>query len=116
MITPGSDSQVALQTDLATLARRGRWLILKTVADSKAGHVGGVLSAMDLWIALFFRVLHIRPEQPDWPDRDRFILSKGHAAIGLYTVMALRGYLPIEELATFDKADSRLQGHPDMLK
>ncbi len=71
---------------------------------------------MDLLVALYFRVLNIRPEQPEWPDRDRFILSKGHASIGQYTVMALRGYLPIEELATFDKLDSRLQGHPDMLK
>jgi len=116
MITPESDLQVASQTDLAALSRRGRWLIMKTVANSKAGHIGGPLSAMDLWIALFFRVLHIRPEQPDWPDRDRFILSKGHAAVGLYVAMALRGYFPVEELATFDKANSRLQGHPDMLK
>src|SRR6266487_4696473 len=111
-----SDFAFVPDAELAALARRGRWLSLKTVADSKAGHVGGVLSAMDLWVALFFRVLHIRPEQPDWPNRDRFILSKGHTAIGLYTVMALRGYLPVDELATFDKAHSRLQGHPDMLK
>jgi transketolase len=101
---------------LESLARRGRWLALKTVAESKAGHVGGPLSAMDLLVALYFDALRIRPEEPHWPDRDRFILSKGHSAIGLYAVMALRGYFPTHELATFDKADSRLQGHPDMTK
>jgi transketolase len=61
-------------------------------------------------------VLRIRTDEPDWPDRDRFILSKGHSAVGLYVAMALRGYFPIEELATFDRGDSRLQGHPDMTR
>ena len=101
---------------LEALARRGRLLVLETVAGSGAGHIGGPLSAMDLLIALFFRVLRIRPDEPDWPDRDRFILSKGHSAVGLYVAMALRGYFPIEELATFDRGDSRLQGHPDMTR
>lgn len=89
---------------------------MSTVANSGAGHVGGPMSAMELWVALFFRVLRIRPEEPDWADRDRFILSKGHSAIGLYAVMAQRGYFPIAELATFDHGDSRLQGHPDMTR
>jgi transketolase len=71
---------------------------------------------MDLMIALYFRVMKIMPKEPQWPERDRFILSKGHSAIGQYTVMALRGYLPVEELKTFDKGRSRLQGHPDMTK
>src|SRR5260221_9163844 len=74
------------------------------------------MSAMDLLISLFFRGMDIRPEEPGWPERDRFILSKGHAAIGLYTVMALRGFFPVEELKTFDKERSRLQGHPDVTK
>lgn len=86
---------------------------MSTVAASGAGHVGGPLSAMDLLVTLFFRVLALRPQEPDWPDRDRFILSKGHSAIGLYAVMAQRGYFPATELSTFDKGDSRLQGHPD---
>lgn len=90
--------------------------MVETVAHSGAGHVGGPLSAMDLLVALFFRVLRIRPDDPGWPDRDRFILSKGHSAIGLYVAMALRGYFPVEELATFDTGDSRLQGHPDMTR
>jgi transketolase len=71
---------------------------------------------MDLLVGLYFGELRIRPEEPDWPDRDRFILSKGHAAIGLYAVLALRGFLPVEELAAFDKGDSRLQGHPDVTR
>ena len=71
------------------------------MTTNKAGHIGGPLSMMDLLVSLYFRELRIRPEEPDWPDRDRFILSKGHAAIGLYSVLALRGYLDLEELATF---------------
>jgi transketolase len=102
--------------ELDALARRGRLLVIDSVAHSGAGHIGGPLSAMDLLVALYFAVLRIRPDQPDWPERDRFILSKGHSAIGQYVVMALRGYFPIEELATFDTGDSRLQGHPDMTR
>lgn len=102
--------------ELPDLARRARWLVLKTVAESAAGHVGGPLSAMDLLVALYFRQLRIRPDQPDWPDRDRFILSKGHSAVALYAVLAMRGFFPVEELATFDQLDSRLQGHPDLTR
>lgn len=101
---------------LRKLGQLGRWHVVSTVANSKAGHVGGPLSAMDLMIYLFFKHLNLRPNQPSWPQRDRFILSKGHAAIGLYSVMALRGFFPEAELATFDKGDSRLQGHPDKTK
>jgi transketolase len=103
-------------SELEQLARRGRWLVVSTVAGSGAGHVGGSLSAMELLLALYFSVMKLRPQEPHWPERDRFILSKGHCAIGLYTVLALRGFLPVEELKTFDKADSRLQGHPDVTK
>src|ERR1700693_3277602 len=125
--TPGTETKVPAEvssasskesdySELEELSRRGRWLVLSTVAGSGAGHVGGPMSAMDLLIGLFFRGMDIRPEEPGWPERDRFILSKGHAAIGLYTVMALRGFLPVEELKTFDKGNSRLQGHPDVTK
>ncbi|HEY0248144.1 MAG TPA: transketolase [Gryllotalpicola sp.] len=103
------------QAELEELARRARLLVLETVTASKAGHVGGPLSAMDLLVALYFGELNIDPADPKKADRDRFILSKGHSAIGLYSVLALRGYLPVAELATFDHGDSRLQGHPDML-
>jgi transketolase len=105
--------------DLATLrdtAREARRLIVKSVYRAGAGHLGGPLSAADLLTALYFKILRVDPERPDWADRDRFILSKGHSAIGLYSVLALRGYFPVEELDTFDEIDSRLQGHPDMTK
>jgi len=106
----------ASREELEALARRGRLLVLESVANAGAGHIGGPLSAMDLLVGLFFGVLRIRPDEPGWPDRDRFILSKGHSAIGLYAVMAMRGYFPVDELETFDHADSRLQGHPDMTR
>jgi transketolase len=102
--------------ELETLARRGRLLVIESVARAGAGHIGGPLSAMDLLVALYFRVLRIDPARPDWPERDRFVLSKGHSAIGLYVAMALRGYLPVDELQTFDAAGTRLQGHPDMTR
>ncbi len=100
--------------DLQAKARLARRETVKAIAHAKGGHLGGPLSAMDILTVLYFRVLNIRPEQPDWPDRDRFILSKGHSCIALYVVMALRGYFPPEEIYTFDAIDSRLQGHPDM--
>ena len=101
-------------TELDALARQARQEIVKAIAHAKGGHLGGPLSATDILTALYFRVMNIRPEQPDWPERDRFILSKGHSCIALYVVMALRGYFPLAEVATFDAIDSRLQGHPDM--
>ncbi len=99
---------------LTRLATQVRADTLKAVYHAKGGHIGGPLSCADILVALFFQVLNIRPEEPDWPDRDRFILSKGHSAIALYATMAARGYFPREELMTFDAIDSRLQGHPDM--
>lgn len=102
--------------DLVRLAQEGRWLVLSTVSRTKAGHIGGPLSAMDMLVTLYFDTLRRDPARPDDPDRDRFILSKGHNAIALYAVMALRGYLTVEELGTFDQGNSRLQGHPDLLR
>jgi transketolase len=112
MTTAGFDAQ-HLET-LHDRARESRRLIVETIFEAQAGHLGGPLSATDLLIALYFDVLRIDPARPDWPERDRFILSKGHSSIALYTALALRGYFPISELATFDAIDSRLQGHPDM--
>lgn len=102
--------------DLEDKACRIRQLVLQSVHHAGAGHIGGPLSAADILAALYFDVMRIDPNRPDWPDRDRFILSKGHSAIGLYAVLALRGYFPVDELQTFDAIDSRLQGHPDMTK
>ncbi len=101
---------------LEEVARQIRLAIVRTVNHARAGHLGGPLSAADLLAALYFHVMRIRPDEPAWPDRDRFILSKGHSSVGLYAALALRGYLPVEELATFDAANSRLQGHPDMTR
>lgn len=100
--------------ELQATARMARREIVKAIAHARAGHLGGPLSATDMLTALYFRVMNVRPEQPDWPDRDRFILSKGHSSIAIYVMLALRGYFPLEEVCTFDAIDSRLQGHPDM--
>jgi transketolase len=101
---------------LREAARRIRVEVVRSVYHAKAGHLGGPLSAADMLAALFFHELRIRPNEPRWPGRDRFVLSKGHASIALYAAMALRGYFPLEELLTFDGAHSRLQGHPDMTR
>jgi len=102
--------------ELQDLARQARAHIVRSIAGARGGHLGGPLSVIDMLIALYFRVLQIRPEQPDWADRDRCVLSKGHSSIALYTALAMRGYFPVEELSTFDAIDSRLQGHPDMTR
>ena len=101
----------------AELKRRAiqlRRLVVESVHHAGAGHLGGPMSAAEMLVALYFEELNINPEKPRDENRDRFILSKGHCSIGLYAVLALRGYLPIAELETFDAIDSRLQGHPDM--
>jgi transketolase len=93
-----------------------RRLIVETLHESQAGHPGGSLSAVELLVALYFRIMRIDPQNPNWEDRDRFILSKGHAAPVYYSVLARRGYFPESELATLDSLNSRLQGHPDRRK
>jgi transketolase len=97
-------------------AREIRRLILRTLNKTQAGHPGGSLSAVEILTALYFHVLRIDPAQPTWPERDRFLLSKGHAAPVYYATLARRGYFPVAEMATYDTLDSRLQGHPDMRK
>jgi transketolase len=116
MTTPGGVGTVkgADVAQLAEMARRIRVEIIRTVNHAQVGHVGGPLSAADILAVLYFHVLRIRPDEPAWPDRDRFILSKGHSSLVQYAAMALRGYFPVEELRTFDTRGSRLQGHPDM--
>ena len=101
---------------LKELARRIRISLLRTVHHAGCGHTGGSLSAADIYTALYFRIMRIDPARPDWPDRDRFILSKGHATPGLYATLAARGFFPEEELQTFDCLGSILQGHPDVHK
>ncbi len=100
--------------DLRRKSTEARKLIVQAIHHAGAGHLGGPMSAADLLVALYFDQMAIDPARPDWAERDRFILSKGHSSIALYTVLAMRGYFPVEELQTFDAAHSRLQGHPDM--
>lgn len=101
-------------TDLTKQASEARRLIIETVHYAGAGHIGGPMSAVDVLVNLYFNEMNIDPENPKAENRDRFVLSKGHSAIGLYSVLALRGYCPIEELKTFDALNSRMQAHPDM--
>jgi transketolase len=88
--------------------------IIESTHAAGSGHPGGSLSAADMLAYLYHKEMRIDPEQPDWPDRDRFVLSKGHAAPGLYSALAYRHYFPVENLLTLRKTDSNLQGHPNM--
>lgn len=101
---------------LERIANDLRTLVVRMVYRAGSGHIGGALSAADLVAALYFSVLRVDPAQPDWPDRDRFVLSKGHACPVVYAALARKGFFPEEELWTLRKLGSRLQGHPDMLK
>lgn len=101
---------------LQSIAKVIRRDIITMLGEAGSGHPGGSLSAADIVTALYFDVMRINPEQPDWPDRDRFVLSKGHAAPVLYAALAERGYFEPTELKTLRKLGSRLQGHPDMKK
>lgn len=97
--------------ELEGIARELRRDAIETIYQAGSGHPGGSLSEMDILVALYFDVLRHDPANPNWPDRDRFILSKGHACPGLYAVLAKRGYFPREELWSFRKTGAMLQGH-----
>lgn len=99
---------------LENLAQQIRRHVIRMTANSGVGHQGGPLSAAELFVALYFYALRIDPQHPHWPDRDRFVLSKGHAASGFYATLAERGFFPVDELLTFGFINSRLQLHPDM--
>lgn len=102
---------------LAHLRRKSlevRRHIVEMIHTAGSGHPGGSLSAVEILTALYFQAMRIRPEEPAWPERDRFILSKGHAAPALYAVLAVRGFFPVAELATFSAPGTRLQKHIDM--
>ena len=100
--------------ELQKTANEVRKGIVTAVHAAGAGHPGGSLSAADIFTYLYFEEMNINPEKPQDPDRDRFVLSKGHTAPGLYSAMAQRGYFPVEELTTLRKLGSRLQGHPSI--
>ncbi len=100
--------------ELQKKANEVRKGIVTSVHSAKAGHPGGSLSAADIFTYLYFEEMNVDPENPKMEDRDRFVLSKGHTAPGLYAVWANRGYFPVEDLKTLRKIGSYLQGHPDM--
>ncbi len=104
------ETKISLQKTACNV-RKG---IIKSTCAAKSGHPGGSLSIAEILTYLYFKEMNIDPQNPQKEDRDRFVLSKGHAAPGLYSVLAERGYFPVCELETLRKQGARLQGHPDM--
>ena len=101
--------------NLELTAARARLLAVDAVHEAKSGHPGGSLSCTDALVALYFKEMNIDPKNPKWEDRDRFVLSKGHCSPALYSVLALRGYFPVEDLKKFRSIEAHLSGHPDMV-
>ena len=99
---------------LQITACKVRMGIIESTHAAKCGHPGGSLSAADMFTYLYFKELNVDPKNPKWEDRDRFVLSKGHCAPGLYAALAHRGFFPVEDLITLRKVGSYLQGHPNM--
>ena len=99
---------------LQITACKVRMGVIESTYGAKAGHPGGSLSAAEVYTYLYFKEMNIDPKNPKWADRDRFVLSKGHTTPGLYSVLANRGFFPVEDLPTFRHIDSYLQGHPNM--
>ena len=99
---------------LMATACKVRMNAVRGVHAAKAGHPGGSLSAADMFTYLYFKEMNIDPTNPKWEDRDRFVLSKGHTAPGLYAALALRGFFPVEDMDTLRQIGSHLQGHPNM--
>ena len=102
--------------ELEQKAKEVRQLMVQTLLTTQSGHPGGSFSCVEILTALYFEIMNIKPENPKWEDRDRFILSKGHAALAFYSVLALRGYFDKELMKQFRQNGSILSGHPDMVK
>jgi len=111
-----SRRELLVMTNLKEMACQIRQDIIEMLAAAKSGHPGGSLSAADIVAVLYFSEMRIDPENPSWPDRDRFVLSKGHAAPVLYAALAEKGFFPREELLKLRQTGHFLQGHPDMKK
>jgi transketolase len=107
---------ISAPPDLKSIARDMRVDIIRMIEAAGSGHPGGSLSVIDILTVLYWNFLKHDPKNPDWADRDRLILSKGHACPALYAVMSKRGYFPHEELMQLRKLDSPLQGHPDRMR
>jgi len=106
----------SLILSLEDTARQLRLDSLRMIYKRQAGHPGGSLSAAEIMAALFFHEMRLDPVRPSWPERDRFILSKGHASAILYAALARRGFFPLDELDGWGELSCHLQGHPDRLK
>lgn len=114
MVYPyGTRHTAEMVQDLSRRANQFRIQVLRMVHEQHTGHIGGAFSIAEILTALYFHHLRIDPDKPDWPDRDRLVLSKGHACAMLYTCLANRGFFPIELLDTFRCVGSSLQGHPE---
>ena len=113
-LTDKKEERKLKNLELKKMANEVRKGIVTAVHSAKAGHPGGSLSAADLYTYLYFEEMNVGPDMIGNPDRDRFVLSKGHTCPGLYAAMALKGFFPVEELKTFRKLGTRLQGHPSM--
>ena len=100
--------------ELKKEALKIRMAVIEGTYNAKSGHPGGSLSIADIMAYLYFHEMKVDPQNPDWEDRDRLVLSKGHTAPALYGALALRGFFPLDEIPTLRKPDSRLQGHPSM--
>lgn len=103
-------------TELEKMSKTIRKNIIEQVYQAQSGHPGGALSIADILTVLYFNEMNIKPENPNWEDRDRMVLSKGHCSAALYACLANKGYFPVEDLKTFRKISSYLQGHPDKNK
>ncbi len=112
----GADAQEGLGSRASHVGERANWMrrrLLKMIVDAGQGHPGGDLSATDIIASLYFDILRIDPARPDAPDRDRFVMSKGHCTGALYSALAGAGFFPESELDTYLKPQSRLNGHPN---
>ncbi len=110
---PEVERELKLRSRLEEIAKGIRWDVVKMIGLAGSGHPGGSLSCVDLLVCLYFYKMRHRPTEPFWPDRDRFVLSKGHAAPALYAVLAKAGYFHREELWKLRRLGAMLQGHPD---
>ena len=110
----GINLKVTNISELESLSKQIRKNIIEQVYSASSGHPGGALSIADILTVLYFNQMNINPEKPDDENRDRFVLSKGHASAALYAVLAEKGYFPKKDLKTFRNIESYLQGHPDM--
>ena len=109
------EQQQVSREQLDALAREFRYVVTDAICRSGSGHIGGVMSLVEIVITLYYRVMHIRPEDPSWPERDRLVLSKGHAGPIVYTALAYKGFFPKAWLATVNQNGTRLPSHMDQI-